>query len=255
MSRTMPTIGFITPPAWFEPAVAEFPTVIEETVRVQQAPLLLPDFDFQLESIAAPSIQDHLNLNACSLKAMSCELIVQVGTPFAWAGTHSEAEARARCDTMQQAAGIPCIMTALAIVDGLRAFGISTIAINCPYYEPEWRDQFSTFMEQCGFKVLKAANLHDLGLTERGKSLKDYYSLSQDLTNRSFLALAKAAPDAEAIVIPGTAVRTLPILATLEAEIGKPIVAADTILYWAIAHHLGLTLKPVMGKCARLNNN
>ena len=247
----IPTIGFITPPAWFEPAIAEFPTVIEESIRVQQAPLLLPEFDFQLNSIADPAIQSHLKLNARSLKAMGCELIAQVGTPFAWVGTHSEAEARDRCDAMQQATDVPCIMTALAIVDGLRALGANKVAINCPYYASDWRDSFSTFMVQCGFDVLKAANLHDLSLTEPGKQLKDYYYLSQDLTIRSFLASAESAPDADAIVIPGTAVRTLPLLASLEEEIGKPIVAADTILYWAIAHHLGLTLKSSMGTFAR----
>lgn len=53
MSSSPPTIGFITPPAWYEPAIAEFPTVVEEPVRVQQAPILLPDFDYRLESIAA----------------------------------------------------------------------------------------------------------------------------------------------------------------------------------------------------------
>lgn len=252
---TEPTIGFITPPAWFEPALAEFPTIIEETVRVQQAPLLLPEFDYQLESIATPTVQNHLNLNARSLKSMGCELVAQVGTPFAWAGTCSEAEARTRCDTMQQAVGIPCIMTALAIVDGLRALGVSKIAINSPYYEQDWRNAFSAFMNQCGFDVLKAVNLHDMGLVEPDKQLKNYYSQLQDLTNRSIPMFAESVPEAEAIVIPGTAVRTLPILASLEAEIGKPIVAADTILYWAIANYLGLTLKPNMGTFAHLKTN
>lgn len=249
----MPTIGFITPPAWFEPAIAEFPTVIKESVRVQQAPLLLPEFDFQLNSLADPSIQDHLKLNARSLKAMGCELITQVGTPFAWVGTHSEAEARNRCDAIQQIAGVPCIMTVLAIVDGLRALNVNKIAVSCPYYESDWRDSFSVFMTQCGFEVLKAANLRDLGLSEPGKQLKDYYDISSDLIIRSHLELAETVPDAGAIVIPGTAIRTLPILATLEKE-NKPIVAADTILYWAIAHHLGLTLKPSMGRFACLGD-
>lgn len=240
-----PTIGFITSPAWFEPALAEFPTVIEEKVRVQQAPLLLPDFDYRLESIAA--VQEHLNLNARSLKAMGCDLIAQVGTPFAWAGTHSEAEARARCDAMQQSAGIPCIMTGLAIVDALKTLGMTNVAVNCPYYENDWRDHFAKFLNNCAINVLRIANLNDLGLVEAGKTLSDYWTISSEMTTQSFRVLAESAPEAEAIVIPGTAVRTLPILTSLEAEIGKPIVAADTILYWAIANHLGLTLKPSMG--------
>jgi len=242
----LPTIGFITPPAWFEPALTEFPTIVEQTVHVQQAPLLLPDFDYRLESIA--SVQPQLNLCAHSLQAMGCDLVAQVGTPFSWAGTDSEQEARARADAMQQAAkGIPCMMTGLAIVDGLRALGVTNIAINCPYYEADWREQFSTFMQHSGFNVVKAANLSDLSLVEPGKKLRDYWSLSTDLTLQSFISLVEISPEAEAIVLPGTAIRTLPLLSDIEAAIKRPVIAADTILYWAIARHLGLTLKSVMG--------
>ncbi|MGI9550280.1 MAG: hypothetical protein ACR2MT_03695 [Aurantibacter sp.] len=46
-----PIIGFISAPAWFDPTPSEFPTVVEEGVLTQQAPLLLPEFDYQLETI------------------------------------------------------------------------------------------------------------------------------------------------------------------------------------------------------------
>jgi hypothetical protein len=38
-----PTIGFVSTPAWFDPAPSEFAAVVEEDVRTQQAPLLLPE--------------------------------------------------------------------------------------------------------------------------------------------------------------------------------------------------------------------
>ena len=58
--KKIPTIGFISAPAWFDPAPLEFPTVVEEEVHTQQAPLLLSEFDYRLESIA--SVQNELNL-------------------------------------------------------------------------------------------------------------------------------------------------------------------------------------------------
>ncbi len=55
----MPTVGFISAPAWFDPAATEFSTVVKEEIKTQQAPLLLPEFDYSLKSIAV--VQDELN--------------------------------------------------------------------------------------------------------------------------------------------------------------------------------------------------
>ena len=92
-----------------------------ENFQTQQAPLLLPEFDYQLESIA--SVVKVLNLCARSLKAIGCDVVAQVGSPFAWAYVKTESEARSRNESMARAAIIPCIMTGLAIVDGARSFG------------------------------------------------------------------------------------------------------------------------------------
>jgi len=141
--KKIPTIGFISAPAWCDPAPSEFSKVVVEEVSTQQAPLLLPEFDYRLKSIAA--VQNELNLCARSLKAMGCDIIAQVGSPFAWANAASEAEARSRNKAMMTSAHVPTLMTGLAIVDGLRTLGMNKIAVNCTYYESDWRDGFSAF--------------------------------------------------------------------------------------------------------------
>ncbi len=45
-----PTIGFVSSPAWFDPAPSEFAAVVEEDVRTQQAPLLLPESESEARS-------------------------------------------------------------------------------------------------------------------------------------------------------------------------------------------------------------
>ncbi len=83
--------------------------------------------------------------------------------------------------------------------------------------------------------------------------------MTDELTSQSILAVANVSPSADAIVVTGAGTRTLKILSDLESEIKRPIIAADTIIYWAIANELNLTLKPVMGTLAnirkRLSNN
>lgn len=247
----IPVIGFISAPAWFDPAPFEFPSVVNEDVGTQQAPLLLPAFDYQLESIA--SVQDELNLCARSLQAMGCDLAAQVGSPFAWACATSEVKARRRNDAMADAATVPCLMTGLSIVDGLSALGVNKVAVNCTYYEKDWRDGFALFLRMCGFDTIHVSTLSDQGLTDPAAKMADYgWSMTPELTRQSILWAAKASPDAEALVVTGAGTRTLAILCELEAQIRRPIIAADTILYWAIARKLGLTLKPIMGSLATL---
>ena len=246
-----PTIGFISAPAWFDPAPAEFPTVVEEAVRTQQAPLLRPTFDYRLESIAR--VQPDLELCARSLKASGCDLVAQVGSPFAWAGAGVEAAARARSESMTRAAGIPCLMTGLAIVDGLRALGAVKVAVTATYYEADWRDSFRAFLRVCGFEPIHVSTLADQGLVAAHARMTDYgWSMTPELTQRSVRAVAEAAPQAEAIVVTGAGTRTLALLAALESQTARPVIAADTVLYWAIARKLNLALKPEMGALARL---
>lgn len=251
--KNTPVIGFISAPAWLDPAPCEFPSVVIEDVRTQQAPLLLPEFDYRLESIA--SVQGELNHCARSLQAIGCDLAAQVGSPFAWALASSEAEARRRNGVMDEAATIPCLMTGLAIVDGLRALGANKVAVNCTYYEHDWRDSFASFLRMCGFDTIHVSTLSDQGFTDPGAKMADYgWSMTPDLTRRSIISVAEASPDSEAIVVTGAGTRTLTILSEMETQIKRPIVAADTILYWAIARQLSLTLKPVMGSLSKLTN-
>lgn len=247
----IPTIGFISAPAWFDPAPSEFSKVIVEEVNTQQAPLLLPEFDYRLESIA--SVQNDLNLCARSLRAIGCDIIAQVGSPFAWANATSEAEARSRNKAMMTAARVPTLMTGLAIVDGLRAFDVTKVAVNCTYYESDWRDGFSTFLRLCGFDTIHVSTLADQGLVAPSAKIQDYgWSMTPERASKSILFVAEASPDAEAIVVTGAGTRTLEILAHMEAQTKRPIIAADTILYWAIARELDLTLLPVMGSLSNL---
>jgi maleate isomerase len=153
--KKIPTIGFISAPAWFDPAPSEFPTVVEEEVQTQQAPLLLPKFDYRLESIA--SVRNEFNLCARSLKAIGCDLVAQVGSPFAWACATNETEARSRNEAMVKSANVSSIMTGLAIVDGLRCLGSKRVAVNCTYYEADWRDAFASFLRVCGFELRDSA--------------------------------------------------------------------------------------------------
>ena len=56
---------------------------------------------------------------------------------------------------------------------------------------------------------------------------------------RSLLAAHRAAPAADAIVVTGAGIRTLDCIDAVETMTGKPIVASDVSLYWAMLRALG----------------
>ena len=244
-----PIVGFISPPDWFDPTPQGFLNAVVEPVRVQQAPLVRQGFCWHLDNVK--QLQEGMEHNAAALARMGCGLVAQVSSPFTWAGSASESEARARCSDLSRAAGVPVVLNGLAMVDALRAHGVRRVAAHCGYYDPVWQSAFAGFLSLCGFTVVHAASLEELGLEEYASQERGW-GMDRELTRLSVLAMVRAAPAAQAVVITGTTTSCHEFHTELEAESGTFVVPGDLALYWAIARDLGLTLKPCMGSLAGL---
>ncbi len=244
----MPTIGFLSPPAWFDPSPAEFPSVCTDAVRVQQSPLSLPGFDWRLDSIA--ETEPALIAAAATLGDIGCDLVANVGTPFAWAGLASAVEARARQERLAAAAGVPVVMSGIAIIEAFAALGARRVGLACTYYSDHWRDRWAALVAASGLDVVAAQNLSQQGLmAEHDDADRDFWAPTAEQICQSVRRLAEAAPEAEAIAISGAGSRTLALVAALEAEIDRPVFGSDTALYWAAAKAAGVTLKTgVLGR-------
>ena len=256
---SLPAVGFISPPAWLDPAPYEFTTVIQEPVLTQQAIPLLPDFDFSFENLASEVLAEQLCLCARTLQAAGCSVVVQVGNPFTWVNVTSESEAWRRNERIASATNLPTIMTTLAVVEALRAHQANRIAITTTFYSQTWNKRFTDFMELCGFNVIHASNFYQQGLVKqinpedaeehfRYTDLDNPVEALANLIKASVQSVKEKAPDCEAIAIVGTGARTLDILLSLEAITQCPVVPADTSVYWWVAQQLNLTLLPTMGR-------
>jgi maleate isomerase len=242
------TIGFISPPSWFDPSPAEFPTVCAEAVRVQQCPLSLPELDWRIDSIART--EPELIAAARTLGEMGCSLVANVGTPFAWAGLGSVTEARARQERLARAAGTPVVMSGIAIIDAFAALGVRRIGLACTYYSDDWRDRWARLVAASGLDVVSAQNLAEQGLMPpHDDADRAYWAPTAEQICESVRRLAETAPETEAIAISGAGSRTLALISTLEAEIERPVFGSDTALYWAAAKAAGVALKPgILGR-------
>ena len=116
-----------------------------------------------------------------------------------------------------------------------------------------WGDGFAAFLRLCGFNTIHVSTLTDQELVESSAGMEDYgWAMTSELASRSTLSVAEASPDAEAIVVTGAETRNQDIVAGLESKTKRPIVAANTIIYWAIARELDLSLRPAMGSVSKL---
>ncbi|KAA3634694.1 MAG: hypothetical protein DWQ08_00150, partial [Proteobacteria bacterium] len=97
------TIGLVTPPAWFEPAVQNFPTLVRESIGVQQMPVPIAEFSHQIGAFA--DAEAYVGEAARILAYCDCQVIGQIGTLFGFDGCATEAAARARAERFGATAG------------------------------------------------------------------------------------------------------------------------------------------------------
>ena len=118
--------------------------------------------------------------------------------------------------------GIPVTTTSTASVRALKTFNVHRIVFAGPYIE-EVTERGRLFFEANGYKVLNAVGLGlDTDLKIGRVSLEDVYHLAKQADR----------PDAEAIFISCTGLRTIGILDRLEHDLGKPVVSANQASFW-----------------------
>ena len=242
MISTVPTIGFISPPAWFDPAPQEFPILCETEVRVQQTILTIPTLDFDsLDSIA--SAETEIANSAKLLSLTGADVVAFTGTPFTWAGLEGEEAIRARNTRIRQHCRGPLFMPGTAMVDALRYLNASRIAVFGSYYTRPWINMTADRFRDFGFDVKLAASSCDLGLVPELTSIDQHETASApDVVIDGLRRIADRHADLEAIAIPGAGVRTATYIAKIEAELRLPVIPADLAIYWAIAKELALPI-------------
>jgi len=145
-------------------------------------------------------------------------------------------------EAMKRATGIPSTTTSSSVVAGLAALGARRVAIASPY-KPDAEARFSAYLGEHGVSVLKT----------RGLACEDVWEIGQlgpEVAHRT--ALEADHPDADAIVIGETSFRTIEVLDRIEADTGKPVVAASIVSMWNALRMAGVReAQPRLGRLFR----
>ncbi|WP_152617875.1 maleate cis-trans isomerase family protein [Phaeacidiphilus oryzae] len=164
------------------------------------------------------------------LKAALGELLRQPQDAVVWACTsasfiYGPEGARRQVEELAEAAGLPVervSSTSFAFTGAVRALGVRRLAIAATYPE-DVAGYFVRFLEAAGSQVVQVSGRGIITAAEVG-------TLGRDEVLE--LARSNDHPDAEAILLPDTALHSAAWLDELEEAVGKPVLTANQVTAW-----------------------
>jgi maleate cis-trans isomerase len=137
--------------------------------------------------------------------------------------------ARRQAEELAGDFGGPASSTSLAFVSALAALGLQTVAVAASYPEPLAR-HFLALLADAGCTVVNAGSRGIFTAAQVGRlATDDVLDLVRDADH----------PDAQAILVPDTALHTVRSVDRLEAAVGKPVLTANQVSVWEALRLIG----------------
>lgn len=130
--------------------------------------------------------------------------------------------AAAQAAAISERLGVPASSTSIAFVEAARSLGLEKVAVAASYPE-ELAAHFSTFLEAGGVEVVSFGASGIFTAVDAGR-------LGPDAVLE--MTLSVDVPEAEAVLVPDTALHTLTCIDTLEKALGKPVLTANQVTVW-----------------------
>lgn len=188
------------------------------------------------------SVEALLDLGSRQRLATGCQrLAAHQPAAVVWACTSgsfvfgTDGAAR-QVDGLAADSGVPASSTSFAFTRAAHALGLHRVAVAASY-PAEVAERFGTFLSDAGLSVV---GLSSQGITTAAEVGR--------LADAQVIELARAHdhPDAEAVLVPDTAMRTVALIDRVEADLGKPVLTANQVTVWE-GLRLVDRLRPVPG--------
>ncbi|MEV0405057.1 maleate cis-trans isomerase [Actinoallomurus sp. NPDC050550] len=130
--------------------------------------------------------------------------------------------ARRQIEELSRVSGLPASSTSFAFAHAVRALGVRRLAVGATYPE-DVAAYFVRFLEASGAEVIQVSGRGIITAAEVGT-----------LGREQVLELARSNdhPDADAVLLPDTALHTAAWLDELEEAVGKPVLTANQVSVW-----------------------
>ena len=212
-------IGILYPLYSAEDDYPRLAAALEPAVEVQVVHTDSPNLHRIDESLITGS-REYLLVGAEELRPHNVAACLWACTSASFAFGVEGAKRQAR--DLVDALGVPASSTSLAFLSASKALGLKRVAVAATYPE-ELSNAFRAFLETGGVEVVHMGCLgvwtgDEVALIERKEVLR--------------FARANDHPDAEAVLIPDTALHTVDFLPELEAAVGKTVLTANQVTMW-----------------------
>ncbi|MDN5760995.1 MAG: maleate cis-trans isomerase [Microlunatus sp.] len=142
---------------------------------------------------------------------------------FGWEGAHQQVT------RLSNRTGLPASSTSLAFVHAAQHLGVGSVAVAASY-PAEVAELFVAFLARAEITVLELSSHGIFTAAEVGRLDRD------KVTD---LVCAADRPDADAVLVPDTALHSLAWLDDLESAVGKPVLTANQVTIWEGLRLLG----------------
>ena len=163
---------------------------------------------------------DHLEPGAAELQTLGVDVCMWACTSGSFVYGLAGAEEQAR--QIGSYLGVPASSTSLAFAKALQTLGINRVAVAATYPE-ELAAAFVDFLGQGGIRVVQMDSLGIWTAVEVGAVGPEQVIEFVRANNH---------PDADAILIPDTALHTAGFLPALDEAAGKPVLTANQVTMW-----------------------
>lgn len=213
----MTTVGFLYPGHFAEDDFPRMEILLDSTIRLVVNHTECPDDAYREDALRALGTPERLGAGAEELQRSGVESVVWAcdGGSFLYGpqGARTQAAAVAR------ALGVPVSSTSIGFVHAVRKLGAARVAVAATYPE-EIAARFTAFLEDEGVEVLAT---HAAGAATAAEAA----AWGPDRLKE--LVTAADRPDADAVLLPDTALHTVSHLAELEELLGKPVLTANQV--------------------------
>lgn len=135
--------------------------------------------------------------------------------------------------TMTRMSGVPAVLTADAVVEALKAVGARRIALATPRTDFVNRRE-TEWLAEHGFEVVSVKGL------QLGETAMERANIGRVPPEVAFrLGAAVDRPEADAVFISCTNLPSLPVIARLEQELGKPVITSNQATFWRCLRMMG----------------
>lgn len=216
----MTALGFLYPGHSAEDDYPRIEQLLGSDIRVDLVHTDIGEDAHRVDVLRQIGTPERLAKGVEQLRLSGAEAVVWActsgGFVHGWEGAHEQVR------TLAVAAGMPASSTSFGFVHAAQELGAAKVAVGAPYPE-DVTGLFAEFLRAGGVEVTALRSSGSVTAAEVGA-----------WGEAEVFALARAAdtPDADAVLLPDTALHTAAHLPGLEKELGKPVLTANQVTVW-----------------------